>query len=85
MASAGKREGAVLPASTQPLPSAGTPTPPLGPLAGELEGAWGRLRVHAQVAQQPGYDGYLGVDAAMAGGARGNSNMRSHSRCGCLC
>jgi hypothetical protein len=35
----------------------------------ELEGrAWGRLRVHVQVAQQPGYDGYLGVEAAMAGG-----------------
>jgi hypothetical protein len=32
-----------------------------------LEGAWGRLRVHAQVAQQPEYDGYLGVEAAMAG------------------
>jgi hypothetical protein len=25
------------------------------------------LRVHAQVAHQPGYDGYLGVEAAMAG------------------
>jgi hypothetical protein len=37
-------------------------------LADELERAWGRLRVHAQVAQQPGYDGYLGVEAAMAGG-----------------
>jgi hypothetical protein len=36
-------------------------------LADELEGAWGRLRAHAQVAQQPGYDGYLGVEAAMAG------------------
>jgi hypothetical protein len=36
-------------------------------LADELEGAWGRPRVHAQVAQQPGYDGYLGVEAAMAG------------------
>jgi hypothetical protein len=36
-------------------------------LADELEGAWGRLRVHAQVAQQPGYGGYLGVEAAMAG------------------
>jgi hypothetical protein len=32
-----------------------------------MEGAWGRPRVHAQVAQQPGYDGYLGVEAAMAG------------------
>jgi hypothetical protein len=48
--------------------------------ADELEGAWSRLSVHAQVAQQPGYEGYLGVEAAMARrgmDARGNSNMRS--------
>jgi hypothetical protein len=37
-------------------------------MADELKRAWGRLLVHAQVAQQPGYGGYLGVEAAMAGG-----------------
>jgi hypothetical protein len=36
-------------------------------LADELKGVRGRLRVHAQVAQQPGYDGYLGAEATMAG------------------
>jgi hypothetical protein len=58
-----------------PPPPASTPTCSMLPsLAKSIthrqlswRGAWGRLRVHAQVAQQPGYDGYLGVEAAMAG------------------
>jgi hypothetical protein len=37
-----------------------------------MEGAWGRLRVHAQVAHQPGYDGYL----AGGGGGEGGGWMR---------
>jgi hypothetical protein len=56
------------------------------PLADELKWAWGRLRVHAGVALQPGYDGYLGTAVEMAGDGCEHKFQRAltteRSRCG---
>jgi hypothetical protein len=41
--------------------------------------AWGRLRVHAQAAQQPGYGGYLGVEAGGDGGGDGCERKFQHA------